>query len=270
MPFCRFCGKELNEGEACDCEQSKHEAGSIDAAGEATATAEEAKADTVETDGENTEKAGVTCIKLIKSPINGGADFICGSNTITAIAVIILQALTTAIFSFSFVLRYNMYVDRDKTALYHIGKLDFIKAFMLSLLLSLAASLLFSLVTFIMATILKLKTTFLESIEVAGVRASVLSGGVLLSTLVCIFLPGPGLVMFVIMGLTAGVLVYAVLNRKYPGNDTKLTYGAIAAQLVYFITCILLFLKLLSWYLPRKDVLSTFIEVVGKGFFGID
>ncbi|MBO4618148.1 MAG: hypothetical protein J5717_12460 [Lachnospiraceae bacterium] len=249
MPFCRFCGKEINEGETCTCAQAQAEANKTSASNaEAVAAATDALKDAAKAGGEVAGKAGVTCLEIIKKPVTEGVEFINGSNYITAIAVIILQSLLTAVFSLVIALKFN-------GALKGLIKVSVVKPFFMSILFSLVATLLFTAITFLTLKLLKLEVSLYQSLEIAGVRASLLSGGIAVAALLSLINIGWGLVVFVFAGILVFIEVYAVLNKKYEGASNKLVYGIIVSALVFVLVACFAFSKTYTWLLP-KDMKS--------------
>ena len=197
-------------------------------------------------------KAGVTCLEILKKPVTEGAAFVNGTNYITGIAVVVLQALLTAVFSVLLGLKYNGTIGDgggwiDTSSL----KVNVVKVFFLAIVFSLVATLLFTCLTFILLKILKLEVNIYQALEIAGTRSSVLSGGVALSAIVVILYPTGGISLFVLAGLFAFIHVYAVLNKKYPDVENKLLYGVIALAIVFVICAAFLFSKTCTWFLPK-------------------
>ena len=254
MPFCRFCGSEIKEGETCSCAQAQAEANKANANGaEAVAAATDALKDAAKAGGEVAGKAGVTCLEIIKKPVTEGVEFINGSNYITAIAVIILQSLLTAVFSLVLALKFN-------GALKGFVKVPVVKPFFLAILFSLVATLLFTCITFLMLKLLKLDVTLYQSLEIAGVRASLLSGGIAIAALLNLINVGWGTVVFVLAGVLVFIEVFAVLNKKYEGASNKLVYGMIVSALIFVVVACFAFSKTYNWFLPKdmKNIMSLF------------
>ncbi|MBR6308702.1 MAG: hypothetical protein IKR39_08850 [Lachnospiraceae bacterium] len=246
MPFCRFCGKEIKEGETCTCAEAQAQANKANVNGsEAVTAATDALKDAARAGGEVAGKAGVTCLEIIKKPVTEGAEFISGANYITAIAVIILQSLLTAVFSLVLALKVN-------GALKGLVKFSVIKPFFLSILFSLAATLLFTCITFLTLKLLKLEVSLYQSLEIAGVRASLLSGGIAIAALLNLINVGWGIVVFIFAGILVFIEVYAVLNKKYEGASNKLVYGIIVAALIFVLVAYFAFSKTYTWFIPKE------------------
>ena len=268
MPFCRFCGKEINEGETCTCEGAQAEAAK--AAAGATGSAAGAQAadalkDAAKVGSEVAGKAGVTCLEILKKPVTEGAKFVNGTNYITAIGVVVLQSLLTAVFTLLLGLKYNGVIEKASGGWFDLSsmKLNLVKAFFLAILFSLAASLIFTLFTFCLLKLLKLSTTIYEALEVAGSRASVLSGAIALAAVLTIMYPTGGVFLFVYAGLLSFIGVYAVLNKKYADSENKLLYGVIILTIVYVLVLAFLFSKTGKWFLPKDFDLS---DILGGSF----
>ncbi len=253
MPFCRFCGKEINEGETCTCEGAQAEAAKAAAGANASAAgsqAADALKDAAKVGSEVAGKAGVTCLEIIKKPVTEGAVFVNGTNHITAIGVIVLQSLLTAVFALLFSLKYNSAAGNSFFGA--AFKISVVKAFFLAILFSLVATLIFSCLTFLMLKILKLKASLYEVLEVAGARASLLSGGIAISAVVAILYPAGGVALFVLCGLFAFIHVYAVLSKKYADADNKLLYGIIILAIVFVAIAYFLCSKTFTWFLSKE------------------
>lgn len=257
MPFCRFCGKEINEGETCTCEGAQAEAAKAAAGANASAAgsqAADALKDAAKVGSEVAGKAGVTCLEIIKKPVTEGATFVNGTNHITAIGVIVLQSLLTAVFALLFSLKYNSAAAKSLSgAIFGSAiKISVVKAFFLAILFSLVATLIFSCLTFLMLKILKLQASLYEVLEVAGARASLLSGGIAISAVLAILYPAGGAALFVLCGLLAFIHVYAVLSKKYADADNKLLYGVIILAIVFVAVAYFLCSRTFSWFLTKE------------------
>ena len=292
MPFCRFCGKQLADGETCTCEQAQAEAnkavetvaaatetaaektaeaaatGAAAAAGAATAAgaqAADALKDAAKVGSEVAGKAGVTCLEILKKPVTEGTTFISGTNYITGIAIVVLQSLLTAVFSLILGLKYNGLVGDgggwfDTSSL----KVNPIKVFFVAILFSRVATLLFAALTFLLLKILKLEVNIYEVVELAGARASIISGGVALAAVVNIIYPTGGICLFVLSGLFAFILVYAILNKKYADSENKLLYGTIALAFVFVVCAAFLFSKTCTWFMPKG--FGSISSLLGGGY----
>ena len=86
-------------------------------------------------------------------------------------------------------------------------------------------------------------------LEVAGARASLLSGGIAVSAVFAILYPAGGVILFVLCGLLAFIHVYAVLSRKYADADNKLLYGVIILAIVFIAVAYFLFTRTFGWFL---------------------
>ena len=267
MPFCRFCGKEINEGETCTCEQAQAEAGKAASAAAAGAQAADALKDAAKVGSEVAGKAGVTCLEILKKPVTEGVKFVDGTNHITAIGVVVLQALLTGLFSLVLALKFNGAI---KGGWFDEYKLSVVKVFFVAILFSLVASLIFAAFTFVLLKLLKLETTIYQALEIAGVRSSLLSGCIAVSVVLALPLPGWGAGLFILSGVLVSIAVYAVLAKKYEGAENKLAYGMIFATLVYIVVAAFLFSKTNGWFCPKDvDSLAELLgALLGKSLLG--
>ena len=264
MPFCRFCGKEINEGETCTCEGAQAEAAKAAAgsgASAAGAQAADALKDAAKVGSEVAGKAGVTCLEILKKPVTEGAKFVDGTNYITAIGVIVLQSLLTAVFTLLLGLKYNGMIEKAGGGWFDLSsmKLNLVKAFFLAIIFSLVASLIFAALTFCLTKILKLTASLYEVLEIAGARASVLSGAIAVSAVLTIMYPAGGIFLFVYAGILSFIGVYAVLNKKYADSENKLLYGVIILTIVYVLLIAFLFGKTGQWFLPKDFSLGNIL-----------
>ena len=103
-----------------------------------------------------------------------------------------------------------------------------------------------------MLKILKLKASLYEVLEVAGARASLLSGGIAISAVFAILYPAGGAALFILCGLFAFIHVYAILSKKYADADNKLLYGVIILAVVFVAVAYFLCSRTFGWFLAKE------------------
>ena len=88
MAFCRYCGRELQEGEVCSCRDQ----------GETPKTE---VADAVSIQGKQIAgEAWKDFIRLLKSPASYAGSYVKSGNMVTAILFLVLQAICSGILLF--------------------------------------------------------------------------------------------------------------------------------------------------------------------------
>lgn len=219
MAFCKYCGKQLAEGENCSCEKAQ------EASRQVTINVSEAS--------EAASKAGLDCLGIIKKPVTNGLAFVNGTNYISAAAMIVIQALFTAIFSIICTGKINAFIDKLGIGMFTSSvKVSGVKMFFVSLLFSALLSVAFAAVFFGINKLFKFETSLFDVIELAGIRAAFSCLATVVSVIVAIFTPY-AIGLYYIGGVLALTGVMAVLIKRNPDKEDKAFYCALIGSVVF-------------------------------------
>lgn len=285
MAFCKYCGKQLNEGQACDCPASVAAAGTAQTPNPAPAPAPtpapvpaptpapapapaagSTQGTTGQTPGQTTinitlpdkEKVTATAknawgsiIGILKKPATEGAAFVARADLTLSICLIVLQAVCSALFGAFFVGKVNGLIR-------WAGEIKFsgIKAFFLTLLFSVIFSAILMLFFWLAGLITKMKTNWKQMLALVAVRSVVLVPLILVSAIF--------MLISIITGMTVGFPIFYGANllgmlalvsaiRGVEGcSDNKAVYVVFVVSVIFMMVSIWLGLKEAPAYLPSS------------------
>lgn len=251
MGFCIYCGKKLEEGEVCECEGAKKAAERKNDFSENVSNATAAGTEAV-------GKAKVALLNILKAPVTEGVSYMDGTNFITSVAMIVVQAILSGLFAIVMAGKYNKIVKGLKFGLFDLSglKIGGIKAFFLTLLFSLIISALFACIFFLVGEVIKLEMNFKTAVDLAGIRSSFLCASTVLAVVFGLIIPAAGTAIFYGCGLLVAVIIGCILVKKYEGHDNKMAYATVVGMVVFLLVCAFIMSKACSLYLP-KDIFGS-------------
>lgn len=250
MAFCKYCGKQLNEGEVCDCEASKNAAATAPVTPVAAAPVKSAA-------GASFGNMVIDALGVLKSPVTKGAEFASGKNLICSLILIGAQALITGLFTLLVSLR-ALGADGDG--------FNFVASFFLPLLFSLIFSGLFILIVFGALKIAKADCDIKQCVDIVGVKALFTVCATVVSLIVGLISPGAGIGLFFICGFALIALIYGISVKKFAPEDNKFVFAFLCGVIIFF--AITLFITYKVGQRSIVDFISAKILGSFSGLFG--
>lgn len=287
MAFCKYCGKQLNEGQVCDCPGSVA-AGAAQPVTPAPAPAPApvptpapapaptpvptpAQGTTQQTTGQQAsgqttinitlpdkEKVTATAknawgsiIGILKKPATEGAAFVARADLTLSICLIVIQAVCSALFGAFFVGKINGLIR-------WAGEIKFsgIKAFFLTLLFSVIFSAILMLLFWLAGLITKMKTNWKQMLALVAVRSVVLVPFILVSALLMLISIFTGMLVGFPVFYGANLLGMLALVSAIRGvegcSDNKAVYVVFVVSVIFMMVSIWLGLKEAPAYLPSS------------------
>lgn len=278
MAFCKFCGKELQEGEVCSCQAGNEQPANTAAPVQPDPVQPNpAQPDPAQPTGGAPTQPSVTItlpnkdevsnvvnkiistiLGVLKHPATEGRAFVANGDRNTAIGIIVLQALISSIFSVFAIGKINSLLGLvgSFTAAY---KFSGVKAFFVTLLFSLVFSVIMVALFYVTAIILKLGTNLTQMLSVVAVRSIALLP---LMVLACIFFlinVGIGLGLFYGSILLAMIFLLDAVKGIPNMQDNKASYVVFGVTIVFIVLFMLIGTKVaLNMYIPKsiRDIMS--------------
>lgn len=246
MAFCRYCGRELKEGETCSCrgqnEAPKTSVGTL-------------------IGSSGTQVAGAlwqTFLLLLKHPMSRSRSYMLSGNPVSALTFFVLHGICSGLFAVLCINKINSLIGLGGSLTENL-QFSGAGAFFLTLLYSVLLSMILSALCFAGSKLFHGELGFQSALCVASMR-SVIS--VPVSLLGCLFLllniPA-GFLIFYGIGLLAGVSfltagIYGVGNIH---PDRKI-YFSLLVVVVFLLLFLLLASKAIFTYIPSsiRDLFS--------------
>lgn len=266
MAFCKYCGKELKDGEVCSCQQ---------AAPAAEAALQESPAPQAAPAGEAPQAAAVPALdtdKILKSvkasgkhfvdiftkPATAGKEFVANADMTTSLCIIVAQALLSSIFSLVIAGKINAVLKEAFGGFASLfggsangSMVSSVKAFFLTLLFSLLGSaLLFAL--FLGATMItKVKIYWRQLAALAAVRSVAIAPFILVSMILVLINPALGFGVFFGSVLLALAFLLESVKGVEGVKDNKALYMVFIVMAVFIVIYLFVFSKVIGLYLPK-------------------
>ena len=293
MAFCKYCGKQLEENQLCDCEkavasrQPVAEAAAPAEPAQATAPAEPAQAAAPVTaqaaapvapqpapqaapqqPNENLEKAKdaakstwKSILGILKAPATEGKAFVQNGDNISAYIILALQAIVASIFACVIIGKINDLIGLAGSYLQSI-KFSGFTAFVVTFLYSAILSVVMAGALWCGLKILKINVDFNKAIRVVAVRTVGVLPVMILSIIFFALNVSFGIAVFVLSAVLGLCFFSAALNGVEELNGNKKTYLVFALILVYVIVYALIASKGFTLYIP--ETLKTYLGQISS------
>lgn len=270
MAFCKYCGKELQDGEVCTCQESV-------AASQAAPAAEAASAGGTSSVGEqvpsiDTEKllgsvkeAVKGFLNIFAKPATAGREFVANTSLPASLFIIIVQVLASSFFALFLAAKINSVVRKTlgiAASFLGVGtKVTVVsgaKAFFLTLLFSILASGLLLLLFLLASLILKAKASWKQLVAMVAVRSVAITPFIILSWFLVLINPIVGTCLF----FGSFLLAMAFLQESVKGiegfKDSKALYAVFIVLVIFILVCTFVLSKTAGWFLSSsiKDLIG--------------
>lgn len=267
MAFCKYCGKELKEGETCDCQvssASKTVEGSQTEAASETAEALQKSKVTVNLSVPDKEMVAATSKKIlnrfvgiIKKPATEGTAFVTKGDSTVSLCLIIIQAFFSAIFSMFVISKINGLINLGGSFLRNY-KFSQAKAFFITMLFSILFSVLLILLFRVAALIMKVRTSWRQLMALVAVRSIALLPLILVGCVFFLMNPVVGIVIFYCSGLLGLCFMLSAIRGIEGMGDDKAVYLVFVVTIVFMLISSFIASKAAILYLP--DALRDLME----------
>lgn len=298
MAFCAYCGKQIADGQVCDCEESRKAANSwqpqqnmnsqgnmgqqmyyqsqSQAYGQTSQQAMQAANAASQAASQAASKAGNILTEtfghlllILKAPVTAGRNFVVAGNVKVSCAMLLLQGVIAGLFSLLLASKVNSLFSMlgggisglmggSGTVSLEIFSKG--KSFFITLLMSIVFALIYALLSWAIAAISSGKTTFSQMLAVAGVRASVAMPVTIVSIILFFINPVAGLGFLFIGGtfLTAVLWVESLNSVAGIKSDIKI-YLVALAMIIFCGLCIYLTVKI-----APQTISSYYLKLIGS------
>lgn len=285
MAFCKYCGKELKDGEVCSCRTTA--AGSSEAgaaaqpaagaaaqpaagaaaqqaagaaaqptAGAAQTAAAAAAAPRVDTEkiASTAKKVGGMYLKIWAKPATVGKEMMASVDLIHGLCLVAVQALLSSIFSLCIVGKINSAFSDYTSLLGGYGdkfKVSGAKAFFLTLLLSILFSVIWGLVFGLIGLISKAKMGLGQILALMAARSVIIAPLTVLSCIVLLFNPAVALIIYFGSMLMVMCTTAEMLKAVQGVTADKCVYLTFIGVLLFILVFVLIGVKAIGAYVPE-------------------
>ena len=301
MAFCKYCGKELKDGEVCNCRTTAAgssepaatgaaqpaaaaaqttaaqpaAAAATQAAGAATGaatTAGAAAAPKVDTEKitSTAKKVGGMYLKIWAKPATVGKEMMASVDMIQGLCMVVVQALLSSIFSLCIAGKINAaFADAFSSYTSLLGsdyakqfKVSGAKVFFLTLLLSLLFSVIWGLAFGLIGLISKAKMGLGQILALMAARSVIVAPLTVLACIVFWISPAVGLVIFFGSILMVICTTAEMLKAVQGVSADKCVYLTFIGVLLFIIVFVLIGSKAIGAYIP-EGIISSLDSISG-------
>lgn len=273
MGFCTNCGKELVEGEICECqvnfaENLQAENVNVSESGEQQAEnavhrEQQSFAATREPSAVFAHNIFKLLLNILKAPVSAGRRAVEEGNVVVGISYIVLQGIITGLFGMAMVSKLNELIEQvgrsivdaygyDYTLIINyisMGKFPLGKGFMISLFGSIMLSLIIAVLVMLLLTVFGGRPQFSNAIVAAGVRCVGTMPLSVLALLVSFIDLKWSIIVFLVSGIM-GILFMAKTVTAGSGlREDRTPYLMLSLVLLILIVQVIMATNMETWYL---------------------
>mgnify|MGYP001024681536 CR=1 FL=1 len=238
MAFCRYCGRELQEGEVCSCRDQ----------GETPKTE---VADAVSIQGKQIAgEAWKDFIRLLKSPASYAGSYVKSGNMVTAILFLVLQAICSSIFAVLCIGKINGLIGLGGSMTESL-KFSSVGAFFLTLLYSILLSVALTALYLGGSKLLRGELSIQQALSAVSVRSVILVPVKLVGCLLFMLNIPAGIILFYCAGALAGMGFLGAGSEGVDGLSVdRRTYLTIAIAIAFALVFVLFAFWVFPTYIP--------------------
>lgn len=275
MAFCTQCGRELKEGEICECQKMRAtnvaaanavaaNAAAANAAGTADSGTDQAKttdfsktaSQVLNSEYANKVKseakgAGANLLGILKAPVTNGIAFVKETDFKQAIYFIVCQAVLSCVFALELIGKINKLIGIGGSYL-DSYKFSYIVGFFLTLLFSLIFSALYAALLLAGAKIVKCELNWMEALKIAGIRSVITSAMIILAIIFSLINVGFGIAIYYLAILPAVCFTVPVLLGCAEEKRDRMVYISLIVFLIFIAITVFIMSKAAVLYLPSS------------------
>lgn len=265
MAFCEYCGKKLEDGQVCDCQQAVNARQGAPVtpnvapqnAGNASQT------DYVKVSKEAAQNAWALLLRVLKSPASGSVDYVKEGDMVSAIIMIVVQAIAAALFTWFNVAKVSSAFGSLGSEYIPTGKILFVV-----LVCSLVASVALAGLVLAGAKIVKAECDFGRALRVAGARSIITIPVVILAAIFTLVNASIASFLFGFSAVAGLIFIVSGIQAIPAMDKNKSIYVILGVALVELIVYGILFKVGFKAIVPVDDIMSS-ISRFGNIFSGM-
>ena len=263
MAFCRYCGRKLEDGEICTCQQAQQNQAqaqqqaapqqNVQYQAPQQAAAQPGGAPAVSVQGKQVLDALLKdLIDLVKAPGTSAQGYVRRGDVTVSVIFLLLQGICSAIFALFCIGKINSLIALGGSMTQNI-KFSGVGAFFLTLLYTVIFEAVLAGLYFGVGKLLGGQLRFQEALSIVSMRSVILVPVILVSCLVFLLNISAGIVFYYFAGALAGV-IFLVAGSSGIANLTpdRKVYLNLIVTVVFTLIFLFLGTKLLPSYVPSS------------------
>ena len=262
MAFCRYCGRKLEDGEVCTCQQAQQNQAqvqqaapqqNVQQAASQQAAPEPGAAPAVSVQGKQVLDALLKDLAdLVKAPATTASGYVRRGDVTVSVIFLLLQGICSAIFALFCIGKINGLIALGGNMTQNIN-FSGVGAFFLTLLYTVLFEVVLAGLYFGVGKLLGGQLRFQEALSIVSMRSVILVPVILVSCLVFLLNIAAGIVFYYCAGALAGVVfLMAGSNGIANLSPNRKVYLNLIAIVIFTLIFLFLGTKLLPSYVPSS------------------
>ena len=256
MAFCRYCGKKLNEGEVCNCNESQN----VDIKSDIETNPQDVYVHSIgsEPSTQPIDFAGKAkefwnnFVKVIKAPATEGSQYVITGDRVDSICFIVLQAILSGLFGMFMIIKLNSQIESALGSITDAYKFSVGKAFLITFLFSIVFSAVFGGLFALASIIVKTQIKVDQVLGVLAVKAMVSMPIIVISYIVLFLNVSFGMLVFYSSCIFVICTLMEAIRRIQNMNENKMVYMMFVICILFYIIAVLIMDKAAGLYLPAS------------------
>ena len=280
MKYCSKCGRQLMDGEICNCDQqadmqygadySNYNQYQYEQQGQVQGQVQ--MQDVVK---QNAKGFFNKILELLKSPVEQGKNFVFSGDIVTAVIMIVIQGIASGLFAIVMCTKAQGIFDKITGMMYGSSsaadimqmkamlKMPVFKAFLITLIISVILTFILAGIIMIFNNISHSQLIFKNVISLVSLRSIVASIIVLVGCIVAFINIYAGIAVFTVGNIAGFMLIAVVWSHICQNTTDKQIYMMIITYIIFMIIYMLAVRLCWKMYLP--DVLKIALDKMQSG-----
>ncbi len=280
MKYCSKCGRQLMDGEICNCDQqadmqygadySNYNQYPYEQQGQVQGQVQ--MQDVVK---QNAKGFFNKILELLKSPVEQGKNFVFSGDIVTAVIMIVIQGIASGLFAIVMCTKAQGIFDKITGMMYGSSsaadimqmkamlKMPVFKAFLITLIISVILTFILAGIIMIFNNISHSQLIFKNVISLVSLRSIVASIIVLVGCIVAFINIYAGIAVFTVGNIAGFMLIAVVWSHICQNTTDKQIYMMIITYIIFMIIYMLAVRLCWKMYLP--DVLKIALDKMQSG-----
>lgn len=276
MKYCSKCGRQLMDGEICNCDQQAGmQYGADYSAYNQYPYEQQGQVQMQDVVKQNAKGFFNKILELLKSPVEQGKNFVFSGDIVTAVIMIVIQGIASGLFAIVMCTKAQGIFDKITGMMYGSSsaadimqmkamlKMPVFKAFLITLIISVILTFILAGIIMIFNNISHSQLIFKNVISLVSLRSIVASIIVLVGCIAAFINIYAGIAVFTVGNIAGFMLIAVVWSHICQNTADKQIYMMIITYIIFMIIYMLAVRLCWKMYLP--DVLKIALDKMQSG-----
>lgn len=276
MKYCSKCGRQLMDGEICNCDQQAGmQYGADYSAYNQYPYEQQGQVQMQDVVKQNAKGFFNKILELLKSPVEQGKNFVFSGDIVTAVIMIVIQGIASGLFAIVMCTKAQGIFDKITGMMYGSSsaadimqmkamlKMPVFKAFLITLIISVILTFILAGIIMIFNNISHSQLIFKNVISLVSLRSIVASIIVLFGCIAAFINIYAGIAVFTVGNIAGFMLIAVVWSHICQNTTDKQIYMMIITYIIFMIIYMLAVRLCWKMYLP--DVLKIALDKMQSG-----